>query len=570
MNSKNNINSEKQRSTIVNSLKDLYGDHAESVFTSIKRLVEKYKPEIVNIEDSLSEKDIILITYGDIIQKQDQLHLQTLKEFIDAYCLPEINSTHILPFYPYTSDDGFSVTDYFAVDSDLGTWDDVSRLSENSNLMFDAVVNHMSKSSEWFKSFLAEEEGFQDFFIEVDPNKDVSKVVRPRALPLLTAFTDIKGKEKHIWTTFSEDQVDLNYASPHVFIAVLEVLLFYVSKGAKYIRLDAIAFLWKKIGTSCIHLTETHEIIKLYRKIIESVTRNVFIITETNVPHKENISYFGNGYDEAQMVYNFTLSPLLVYSIMEENVEVLTQWAQSLKFPSDKVCFFNFTASHDGVGVRPLQNIIPDSEILKIAKRAEEHGGEVSYKNNEDGSRSPYELNCNYMDLLSGGSDSDETRIHKMMLTQSIMLAMPGVPGIYFHSLVGSRNYSKGVQESGIKRRINREKLNFDDFAKEVSNKENLRHKIFTFYKRIIKIRTNQKAFNPLGNARYLKTGNDKIFVIQREYKGETIFAVNNFSSKEVKIKALAPIVYDLLNETQLMNAFWAIEPHNFCWFKIK
>ena len=256
--------------------------------------------------------------------------------------------------------------------------------------MFDAVVNHISKSSQWFKSFMAGEEGFQDFFIEVDPKTDLSKVVRPRALPLLTPFKDKGGIEKHIWTTFSEDQVDLNYTSPEVFIAVLEVLLFYISRGAKLIRLDAIAFLWKKIGTSCLHLTETHEIIKLYRKVIESLTSNLVFITETNVPHKENISYFGNGYDEAQMVYNFTLAPLLIYTIMEGNTEVITKWAQSLKLPSDKVCFFNFTASHDGIGMRPLQNIIADDEITKLAERTKKHGGKVSYKNNEDGTQSPY------------------------------------------------------------------------------------------------------------------------------------------------------------------------------------
>ena len=559
------------KNRIIDSLKLLYdNDRSEWVYTNIERLLGAYQSKITDCEEPLCEKDVILITYGDNIQKQGQLHLQTLKKFIDEYCLPEINSTHILPFYPYTSDDGFSVTDYFEVDAKLGTWNDVLSLSQSNSLMFDAVVNHMSKSSDWFNCFLAQEEGFRDFFIDVDPNEDLSKVVRPRALPLLTPFKDKDGNEKHVWTTFSEDQVDLNYASPYVFIAVLEVLLFYVSKGAKYIRLDAIAFLWKKIGTTCIHLTETHEIIKLYRRIIESLTGNIIIITETNVPHEENISYFGNGYNEAQMVYNFTLSPLLVYSIMEENVEVLTQWAQSLKFPSDKVCFFNFTASHDGVGVRPLQNIIPDSEIQKIAKRAEKHGGEVSYKSNEDGSQSPYELNCNYMDLLSDSIDSDEVRIRKMMLTQSIMLAMPGVPGIYFHSLVGSRNYYKGAEESGIKRRINREKLNFNDFAREVSDKESLRHKIFSSYKKIVKIRTNQIAFNPLGKAKYPKTDNNKIFVIQREHQGETIYAVYNFSCEEIQIKALAPIVYDLLNETQLVNAFWAIEPFNFHWFKIK
>jgi sucrose phosphorylase len=436
--------------------------------------------------------------------------------------------------------------------------------------MFDAVVNHMSKSSKWFTYFLEEEDGFQDFFIAVNPNTDLSKVVRPRALPLLTPFKNKYGVEKHIWTTFSEDQVDLNYESPEVFIAILEVLLFYISKGAKFIRLDAIAFLWKKIGTTCLHLTETHEIIKLYRKVIESLTDNLVFITETNVPHKENISYFGNGYDEAQMVYNFTLSPLLVYSIMKENTRVLTKWAQSLKLPSDKVCFFNFTASHDGIGMRPLQNIISDDEIYKLAIRTEKHGGKVSYKNNEDGTQSPYELNCNYIDLLSHKSEDDEIRVKKIMLTQAVMLAMPGVPGIYFHSLVGSRNYYKGVSESGINRRINREKLSMKDLVKDLIDSESLRHKVFSSYKQLLKVRTKEKAFHPFGYAEYLAVDNDKIFIIKRVCKNETIYTIYNFSNSKIQINALAPCIYNLLDGVELTEKYWIIEPYNFYWFKKK
>jgi len=557
-----------QKSDIKSSLTNLYDQRADWIFHAIEILVKKYTLKDIK-EEGLSEKDVVLITYGDNIQKKGQPHLETLKEFVDKYCLPEINSTHILPFFPYTSDDGFSVSDYFKVDPNLGSWDDISNLSDSSNLMFDAVVNHMSKSSQWFQSFLAKEDGFQDFFIAVDPDTDLSKVVRPRALPLLTPFMDKNGAEKYIWTTFSEDQVDLNYASPEVFIAVLEVLLFYASKGAKLIRLDAIAFLWKKIGTTCLHLTETHEIIKLYRKIIESVNSNLVFITETNVPHKENISYFGNGYDEAQMVYNFTLSPLLVYSIMEGNTTILTKWAQSLELPSNKVCFFNFTASHDGIGMRPLQGIISDKEIDKLAKRVEKHGGKVSYKNNEDGTQSPYELNCSYIDLLSHDSEDDKIRTQKMILTQAVMLTMPGIPGIYFHSLIGSRNYYKGVIETGIKRRINREKLSITDLEVELSNSESLRSKIYSAYKQLLSVRSKEKAFHPFGHATYLNIDNDNIFIIKRAHDNETIYTIYNFSNTLVQINALAPNVCDVLNEDKLMENKWKIQPYNFYWLKI-
>ena len=554
---------------IIPSLKSLYDEEqAVWVYDNIERLISSYKTKIAAMEEPLSEKDVILITYGDNIQQDGASHLQTLKKFIISYCLPEINTTHLLPCFPYTSDDGFSITDYYEIDSKLGTWEDIGDLAKYSNIMFDAVVNHMSKSSHWFQSYLAEEDIYKNFFIAVDPNQDVSKVMRPRALPLLTPFKTKKGEKRHIWTTFSEDQVDLNFKAPEVFIAILEVLLFYVSKGGKFIRLDAIAFLWKEIGTNCIHLPQTHTIIKLYKEVIKVLTKNVYLITETNVPHQENISYFGNGKDEADLVYNFSLAPLLVYSIMKGNVTVLSTWAQSLKLPGNKVCFFNFTASHDGIGMRPLQNIIPNEEIDLLAMRAKKHGGRVGYKSNEDGTQSPYELNCNYMDLLSHPDENDSIRVAKMMLTQSVMIAMPGVPGIYFHSLVGSQNYYEGVEKTGINRRINREKLDYNILVRDISNKGSLRNGIFSYYKIILKIRTTQKAFNPLGKADYFTYDKDKIFVIRRMHQDDTIYAIYNFSDEIAEMDALSPNVFDLIDEKEVTNTKWEIEPYNFYWFK--
>ena len=300
------MNKQLNKEKIIRSLKSLYNEEESAwVYNTIEQLVAKYKSKINDMEEPLSEKDVILITYGDNVQEDGKSSLQTLKKFIDDYCLPEINTTHLLPCFPYTSDDGFSITDYYEIDPNLGSWKEVDNLSKSNNLMYDAVVNHMSKSSQWFQSYLAGDKEYKDYFISVAPNVDLSKVMRPRALPLLTPFKTKNGDERHIWTTFSEDQVDLNFKAPEVFIAILDVLLFYVSKGGKFIRLDAIAFLWKELGTNCIHLPQTHTIIKLYKEVLRILTSSIFVITETNVPHKENVSYFGNGDDEADLVYNF-------------------------------------------------------------------------------------------------------------------------------------------------------------------------------------------------------------------------------------------------------------------------
>lgn len=544
-------------------LEFLYPKAASNLIFEVEKIVFHYKNQIVNNDFNLNEKDIVLIAYADSFKDKKETNLQTLKKVGDTYLKGIVNSIHILPFYPFTSDDGFSVVDYKKVNPDFGSWDDVEALGKSFYLMFDAVINHISKSSDWFQGFLNENPEYENFFIEGNPNDDeLQKVVRPRALPLLHSYNK-KGKEVYIWTTFSEDQVDVNYESEKVFLKILDVLLFYISKGAKLIRLDAIAFMWKTLGTNCIHLEQTHQIIKAYRKIIELLAHQTVIITETNVPHDENISYFGNGNDEAHMVYNFTLPPLIVHSLHKQNIDSLYQWANSLKLPSDKTCFFNFTASHDGIGVRPLQGIVSYEDINDLAETVEKHGGFVSYKSNGDNTKSPYELNCNYMDLLTNPKLSNEERIQRFLLSQSVMVTMPGVPGVYYHSIFGSENYVKGVLDSGINRRINREKIEFSVLKEDLKDKNSLRAKIYDRYSAMLKIRASEKVFNPFGVAKFYN--DNQVFIIERTNGNNTIYCVHNFSSEEKNISHTFKNTTDLLSQEKDSTH---LKPFEYRWLK--
>jgi glycosidase len=522
--------------TINKRLHKLYGpETAPRAVDSIIDLIFKYKSRIQSKAYQLTEKDVILITYGDQVNKDYEPSLQTLKRFMDKHLKGVVNSVHILPFYPYSSDDGFSVVNYGAVDPKMGSWREIEQISGEYRLMVDGVINHISQFSDWFKAFLEGDPYFQDFFTEVDPSIDLSKVVRPRALPLLSEFIDSKGQSRHVWTTFSKDQVDLNYKSHRVLRNVLDALFYYVEKGATLIRLDAIAFIWKEIGSECVHLEQTHELIQLMREVLHEVAPEVIIITETNVPHHENVSYFGSGDDEAQMVYNFALPPLLVHSVLNSNTEILTKWAKTLTLPSDKVCFFNFTASHDGIGLRPVKGVLTNEEVQYIGDTVKEHGGLVSYKTDADGSKSPYELNCSYIDALTHPNEDDEIRYKRMLLAQATVLAMPGVPGVYFHSLVGSRNYHDGVTHSGVNRTINREKYNIDWLEKELEVEAKLPKRMLETYKRIIAIRINEPAFNPFGKFEFLDMGTALFVVDQHSVNGEDrVLAIHNFSNQEV------------------------------------
>jgi sucrose phosphorylase len=559
---------------MIERLNRLYSkSDAQKAFEEIEKLEKKYKNKITPKEYKMTQRDIILITYGDQVVQPSQEPLKTLKKFLDEYVKDIINSIHILPFYPYSSDDGFSVIDYKDVSPRMGSWREIEELNKNYRLMFDGVINHISQYSYWFKSFLENSEKYREFFIEVDPKDDLSMVVRPRTLPLVHEYIDVDDKTRYIWTTFSKDQVDLNYANYKVLIAVLDAMLFYIQKGATILRLDAIAFVWKEIGTNCIHLPQTHQLIQLMREVIHKVAPEVIIITETNVPHDENISYFGSGDDEAQMVYNFALPPLIAHSILKGETRAITKWAKSLKLPSDKVCFFNFTASHDGCGVRPLTGLLSDDELTKLVQSVEDHGGFVSYRSDGDKKRA-YELNASYIDIISDPKEDQDIRVKKMILSQAVALAMPGVAGIYFHSLVGSVSDLSGVKRTGVLRSINREKLNYDLLIEELNDPKNIRSKIYNLLKKLLKIRKKEKAFDPYANFSFLDLG-EKLFCIDRvsvDMK-EGILVINNFADT-IQIVQLPSFIrsgsLDIINDIKIENTNITLEPYQVMWIKYK
>ena len=558
---------------IEESLKSIYSqEDAARAYEKILALIFKYKQRVKSVPYYLTQKDIILITYGDQVFHHGETGLATLRRFLNEYVQDAINTVHILPFYPYSSDDGFSIANYKGVCPLKGSWKDIGEIRKSYRIMFDCVVNHISQLNRWFTNYLADIPEFENFFIDVDPSTDLSKVVRPRTSPLLTEFIDDEGKIRNIWTTFSNDQVDLNYANYKVLLKILDVLLFYIEKGASLIRLDAIAFIWKEFGTPCVHLPKTHELIQLMREVMHAVAPEVMIITETNVPHGENVSYFGRGDDEAQMVYNFALPPLLVFSILKSDTTKLIQWAQKLILPDSGVCFFNFTASHDGVGVRAVNEILNEDEMDFLVQSTIEHGGLVSYRAIGDEEVSPYELNCSYLDLLTNPKEDDNTRVKRMILSQAVVLAMPGVPGIYFHSLVGSRNYHEAVRKTRIKRSINRDKLNYDNLKELLEEEGSLQKILFKRYKQLLSIRIHEEAFHPLNKFEILDLGS-KVFTIKRYAKDEVefVFALFNFDGKCVEValpfEDSEPLI-DILTHTKIHSKSLILDPYQIVWLK--
>jgi sucrose phosphorylase len=505
-----------------NHLSLLYGWKAsESVWNELKEKLDRFMVAYPELSDpsktqALTQKDAMLITYGDQVREPGRHPLATLGDFLRTHLGYLVPDVHLLPFYPFSSDDGFSVIDYLQVNPELGTWQDIIDLGRDFSLMFDGVINHISRKNEWFQGFLRGEEVFQDYFIVLEPETDLSQVFRPRALPLLTPVETARGTQ-YVWTTFSDDQIDLNFANPQVLLNILDILLFYVAHKASFLRLDAIAYLWKIAGTSCIHLPQTHAAIKLLRAMLDLVAPGLVLITETNVPHQENISYFGNGRDEAQLVYNFALPPLVLHSFHTGDARALSSWASSLELPSDRATFFNFLASHDGIGITPARGILSQAEMDALVRRVQEHHGFISYRNLADGSKIPYEMNINFFDALSNPTSGEglEIQIDRFVTAHAIMFGMIGVPGIYFHSLFGSRSWVDGVAKTGMKRTINRQKFFRKVLDRELADPSLPRAQVLDRLKALLKARSLHQAFGPYSQQRILDL-HPSVFAILR------------------------------------------------------
>ena len=515
----------------------IYGpEKGESVVSALLDRVEKRVAMIsappVRGEGRLplNESDSFMITYGDQFRRQGRLPLECLKDFAEEKLSGFLSGIHILPFFPYTSDDGFSISDYEKVHPDWGSWEQVSGIGSSFKLMSDLVLNHCSVSHRWFKGFLEDDPRYRDFFISVDPDTDLSMIVRPRALPLLTPFETATGT-KHVWTTFSADQVDLNFACPDVLIEMIDVFLFHVQMGVQVIRLDAIAYLWKEIGHPGIHHPKTHAVVRLFRAIVERYVPWVIILTETNVPHRENISYFGSGDDEAHMIYQFSLPPLTLDAFLREDAGHLRDWAATLPPVDGKTTYFNFLASHDGVGVTPAYGILRDEELSGLIRSVEERGGLVSYKAVKGG-KVPYELNINYRDAVAGDQAEPQKIAAKFLAAQSLLLAMPGVPGIYVHSLIGSGNWTEGVRQTGMNRTINRQKLQLDEVLAELSAPSSLRALIFTGYTGMLRIRGEKKAFHPASPFKVLKAEGPVFALLRGDIQRGRVLCLVNAGSR--------------------------------------
>ena len=536
-----------------NSLHDKVTHHLQSIYAnvSLEKSVSELATELIesmglaNDHDIVEpkhhcnywdEQDVMMITYGDSIMHGHEKPLFTLHRFLQTYCKNTINKVHLLPFYPYSSDDGFSVIDYSSVNEALGEWTDIRRLADDYGLMFDLVVNHCSARSAWFENFIKGEGPGSDFFFTASPDEDLSQVTRPRVSPLLRE-TPTQNGTKYVWCTFSHDQVDFDFSNPKVLLAFMQIIRLYIDKGAKVFRLDAVAFLWKIVGTTCINLPQTHEVIRLMRTLIEHVDPGIIIITETNIPNRENLTYFGNA-NEAHAIYNFSLPPLLVNTLVTGDCRYLKSWMMGMPPAQNGTTYFNFIASHDGIGLRPAEGLLDEEEISTLVHTMQNYGGKISWRASAHGQQKPYEINITLFDALQGTVDGpDRWQVQRFICAHAIMLGMEGMPGIYIHSLLGTSNDYEKVANTGQNRSINRKRWEYDELERLLDSPYSQHHRVLTQMSQLIRIRKAQPAFHPNATQFTLQLGN-QLFGYWRQSldRNQSIFCVSNISNEEQSV----------------------------------
>ncbi len=556
------------------------GDLLRALLSTVAECRPTAPPPVSLDSRRLGAEDVMLITYGNTLERSGEMPLVTLRGFVRQRLDGVVNAVHVLPFFPFSSDDGFAVIDFYSIDPALGDWPDITALSGEVALMADLVINHVSRESLWFMDFVNDSEPGRDFFLALPPDTDVSRVVRPRNTPLLVPIHTYRGL-RHVWATFSEDQIDLDFSRPRVLAEMVRVFCNYLRAGARLIRLDAIAYLWKELGTPCIHHPNTHAVVRILRLVSELMCDPdqdpVIIITETNVPHSENVSYFGSG-DEAHMVYQFSLAPLVLHALTRGSSRYLMQWGAVLDPPPEGCAFLNFTASHDGIGLRPAEGLVPEQDIDVLVDLMHAFGGFVTMRMLADGSQRPYEINIALFDALRGTFEGEDAwQVQRFLCSQVLAMSLQGVPAIYIHSLLATGNHIEGVERSGRTRSINRRQWQLDEIEALLEDPETATSQVFAALSSLLRLRRSVASFAPSEVQVFVPVSDDWVTFI----RGEGVMAVAVVINVTVRVCLLSEQdraklgcqrqVQDLITgETFAADGPIEVTPYRSLWLQVK
>jgi sucrose phosphorylase len=540
------IDSEKNldRLRLSKLLESIYKDHTTEELNFICNQLlqilddfsEKSRYEEISEDKKWDESYAVLITYADGVYKKGEATLVTLRELLSKYFGSLSKVVHILPFLKSTSDGGFAVSSHKSIDEKFGSWEDLNSISNKHFLMADLVLNHVSSSHPWVQQFIkCQEPGLSNVF---SPSQDLDwkNVIRPRSSSLFSQINTEDG-QKQVWTTFGPDQVDLNWLNPKMTVEFLHLIITYLSNGIKWLRLDAVGFIWKESGTTCLHLPKAHSIVKILRILLNDLLKDGVLITETNVPQKENLSYLIPE-DEADMAYNFPLPPLLLEAIITSRADILNSWICDWPELPETTTLFNFTASHDGVGLRALEGLMNEQRIKDLLINCEKRGGLVSHRRLSNGVDKPYELNISWWSAMEDpGRDSNRFQYERFLLTQLFVMSLKGVPAFYLPALLASENDIKNFSMTGQRRDLNREKFKSENLAAVFKNPESNANKNLRYLRSAMDVRAKLPQFHPQSQMECLSKSRSDIVVIKRGIGSKAIFTIHNMTENKINYR---------------------------------
>ena len=568
------------------SLREIYHEHSEEEINSVwSQLLQILDPYYVNYETNELENESIwdsssavLITYPDAIYRKDESTLRTLAEFFENRLSGLSSVIHVLPFLPSTSDGGFAVSNYEKIEETFGNWEDLKALSSKHKIMADLVLNHVSSSHPWVHQFMKSDEPGSSYIVAPSQTDIWEEVTRPRNSSLFTTLKTDKGF-KRVWTTFGPDQIDLDWSNPHIFLEFFKLLVRYINNGAEWIRLDAIAFIWKEPYTTCLHLDPVHSIVKLLNKCLNILKPSAVLITETNVPEKENISYLIDG-NEANLAYNFTLPPLLLEALYTGETDLLNNWLSNWNELPTYTSLLNFTSSHDGIGLRALEGIMEEKRMHNLLVESEKRGGLVSHRRMSNGQDQPYELNISWWSAMSHiGSDITLFQFERFLLSQVFTLSLKGVPAFYLPSILASPNDIDTFRKTGQRRDLNREKFEANKLIERLNNFDSPASKNISYLSQVIKVRSRLKAFHPEAFMKCISSNISNCVIIQRGSDEDRVYVISNMSDKHLNISLFNEIglfklsskkrLIDNITGSNLNTGSFTLNPYQVVWVSL-
>lgn len=532
------------------ALRAVYGPAADSL---IEDLVSDLPAAEAAPRPPLPGRDqACWIGYADsLVGGEGRSPLETLRGSFTRHGLGEaFPVVHLLPFYPWDTDRGFSVEDYYAVAPENGRWGDVEALAgDGLALMFDFVANHASIANPLVQSALIARHldpddprrtahaRYQDFvlaFAEDAPEPDqLAALARPRAAPVLTPYcllehpderlealpghrqdpevdqrlaagSQVRG-EGLVWTTFSRGpdaagreqtrQVDLDYRNPAVFREAAKILCFYRDRGAALLRLDAIGYLWKRLGSTSLHEPETHQLLVALKAYLELAAPEVQTVAEVNEDQERVLGYLGeDAAPESDLVYQFTHFPLAVHAVHTGQAGPYRDWLATLA-PFRGRQFVTALGSHDGMGMKPLRGRLPEDELEAFAARlAEDHGGLPNHAVLPGGRRIVYEVCATPWDLIN--APGQPHALERYRAVAALGLLPRGLPGFYVNGVfgLGGHHPEEGLDEN---RTVNRQRLDAAWLDGQLADPASRPARVLAMLRHLLARRAALPAFDP-------------------------------------------------------------------------